>query len=203
MPDKVSVKQAYDITTYRTYMPTIGLSKPPQQAVANALAVNQRAPTTALDAYLADQTKPTLIAFLRHTGCPFAEATVKTLRQDIALNPKFNALIVTHGDHNVATSWLEAIGGTGKLQWFHDPEREVYGQWGLGYTGIGHMLGLPVFKSIRQLRKQGISNRDASGTRWQTAGAFLVDQNRTILWVQNVKTANILPKLEDLKTLVV
>ena len=174
-------------------MPTIGLSKPRQQKVGSPLNVGDSAPDLS-GRNLEDVT--TFIAFLRHTGCPFAEQTVKELREDAALNSEVQAVVVTHGDEAVARQWLDEIGGMEGLIWVHDPNRELYGNWGIGYSGLKHMINFGVIGAVRRLRKQGITNRDASGTRWQRSAWFLVRDGK-IAWKSEPATAHNVPRLPE------
>lgn len=138
----------------------------------------------------------THVSFLRHIGCPFAEATVRYLRDTAPDYSQLNFILVTHGEHKTAEEWLSAIGGLGSLRWLHDPDRELYGKWGIGYSGLGHVLSPKNFIDVLALRKLGIKNRDASGTRWQRSATFLIKDNQ-VLWKSIPATANIVPSINE------
>lgn len=181
-------------------MANIGFSKPPQQKVAAALKAGDNAPILEN----IDVNKTTLIAFLRHIGCPFAEATVKQLRQDyerLDTNNNIQFVIVTHGDNEVAEKWLAEIGGYNGLTWLHDTNRERYGAWGIGYSNRRHVLSLKNFGTIFSLLPKGIRNRDASGTRWQQANAFLVGDDGKIKAVHNPIYARDMPSYNEMQQL--
>ena len=48
------------------------------------------------------------------------------------------------------------------------------------------------------LRKEGIRNRIASGTRWQKAGAFLVGSDGRVVWKQVPDTADQVPGIDEI-----
>ncbi len=121
-----------------------------------------------------------LVAFLRHVGCPFAEHTVKRLRNWAQAHPEAMVVVVSHGDADVTAQWLTRIGGLGPLVLVHDPDRALYAQWGLAETRLLHFAGLPSLMGVVRLWAQGIRNRDASGTRWQAAGMFLTAGPRVV-----------------------
>ncbi|MCL6415815.1 hypothetical protein MIB92_09135 [Aestuariirhabdus sp. Z084] len=132
-----------------------------------------------------------MIAFLRHVGCPFAEHCVKRLRYWADEHPDIEVSIVSHGDHKASKRWLNSIGGQGRLHLIDDPERELYGQWGLGYSNLGHFMGLRSLLGVLRLLPRGIRNRQACGTRWQRSGLFLLKENR-IIWYHIPHSAEIL-----------
>ena len=175
-------------------MPMIGLSRPKQQIVSKSVDVGDKAPgVPQLDL----QGGPYCVAFLRHVGCPFAEATVRTLRDTISNYPGLTCVVVTHGDRDVAQRWFEEIGGHEALLWHHDADRSLYGEWGIGYSGLGHIFSRSTLAKVSSLRKQGIKNRDASGTRWQRSAAFLVNDQGVVTWKHFPAIAGEIPVLEE------
>lgn len=172
-------------------MATIGLRRPREQAVAAGPAVGDPLPVAAT--LPRSQRDFRLVAFLRHVGCPFAEATVKELRDLGDRDPRVEVVFVSHGDAGTTSAWLREIGGCGSARWIDDPSREAYGRCGLGYSGAAHFLGLASLGGAIALRRRGIRNRVASGTRWQRAGAFLVDREGLVRWRHVPVTADLLP----------
>ena len=122
------------------------------------------------------------LAFLRHPGCPFAEQTIKLLRQQAASMPEVRFVAILHGDGAAAESWLAEIGGAGSAVLIFDESGTLYAQWGLGFTGAGHFLGLSALLGLLALLRYGIRNRAASGTRWQRAGSFVINSSGVLLW---------------------
>ncbi len=178
-------------------MAFIGLSRPAQQPVAHVPAPGD---TAAPIAGFTASAPRTCIVFLRHTGCPFAEATVKRLRSHAAAAPQDLAyLVIGHGDAEPLQRWLERIGGLPEgVVLLTDPQRRIYGEWGLGYTKASHFLGPRSLIGLAALWPRGIRNRSASGTRWQGAGTFLVDVNMRVLWRHLPRSADELPDFSQL-----
>ncbi len=163
-------------------MGTIWLRKPPQQDVAPRLKLGELAPTDiAGDLSLACRQPRKLVAFLRHVGCPFAEHTVKQLREWSAQHPDVAVFIVSHGDAHTTWSWLDRIGGLGRARLVLDEHRRLYGHWGVGYSDLWHFAGPASLMGVIRLWPRGIYNRNAAGTRWQRSATFLVD-NGKVVW---------------------
>jgi hypothetical protein len=162
-------------------MPFIGLSRP-ARASGSLLAARPEAGQLAPDTpALASPRAIKLLAFLRHVGCPFAEHTVKRLRAWALDHPEVDVIVVSHGDRTVTDAWIATIGGLGSMRLVHDPQRALYAHWGLGEARLMHFAGLPSLFGVVRLWAQGIRNRDATGTRWQRAGLFLVE-GQQVVW---------------------
>jgi hypothetical protein len=116
--------------------------------------------------------RPAVVAFLRHTGCPFAEATMVGLRE---LVTDSDVIAVSHASAEATAKWCAAIGGCGDVRMLNDPQRESYAEWGLGRSSLGHFMGRRSLSEVGRLAKRGIRNRHPDGTRWQQAGTFAVD----------------------------
>lgn len=174
-------------------MNRIGLSKPVEQKVRKKRSVGDKMPS---GTGLTLQKDYLFIAFLRHIGCPFAEATVTRLRGAAQQYPEVDFLVVGHGEESIARQWLQLIGGLGDLRYRHDPDRELYGRWGLGYSDWQHFLGKQSLTGALSLLREGVKNRMATGTRWQKAGAFLLDKQGIIRWKHAPESADELPDLE-------
>ncbi|GAB7357805.1 hypothetical protein MBLNU459_g0619t2 [Dothideomycetes sp. NU459] len=54
--------------------------------------------------------KPTLVAFVRHCGCPFAEKEVKLLGEETRKNEQLHVVIVQHSEDKETQEWFERIG---------------------------------------------------------------------------------------------
>jgi hypothetical protein len=140
--------------------------------------------------------RPAVVAFLRHTGCPFAEATAIALRDAAAGNDRFDWIAVSHASPEATDRWRDAIGGTGSVRVLLDPERTAYAAWGLGRSSLGHFMGRRSLSAVRRLARRGIRNRHPDGTRWQQAGTFAVDAAGIVLWRHLPAHAGDLPDLE-------
>jgi hypothetical protein len=141
--------------------------------------------------------RPTLVAFLRHVGCPFAEATFRDLRRHADRHPDVRVVAVSHAAEAPTRSWCAAIAdGRGTVELVVDRERELYAAWGLGTTSLSHFLGRPSLAGVARLARQGIRNRHPSGTRWQRAGTFAVDGDGVVRWAHVPEHAGSLPDLD-------
>jgi hypothetical protein len=56
--------------------------------------------------------KPTIIAFLRHCGCPFAEKTYLVLREAARKHVDIDFIAVSHSDEQSTHKWFKSIGET-------------------------------------------------------------------------------------------
>lgn len=175
-------------------MAIIALRRPNEQPVSKPFKVGDRAPE--IENFTAS--KPYVyIAFIRHVGCPFAEATIKHLNEKVNAYPDIEFIVVSHGDEHTTRQWIESIGGFQGIKIIIDASRETYGKWGLGYSDFWHFAGLKSMLGVLQLALKGSRNRSASGTRWQKAGAFLLTSDHKILWKHTPLTANQIPSVDQ------
>jgi hypothetical protein len=136
-----------------------------------------------------------VVAFLRHTGCPFAELTVLMLRERSLRSPEVQWIAISHAPREATERWCEDIGGVGNVTVVSDPSRRAYADWGLGRTGPGHFLGRRSLASVAALARRGIRNRHPHGTRWQSAGTFALDGDAIVRWRMLPRHAGDLPDL--------
>ncbi len=154
-------------------MTSIFLRRPPQQKVAPLPDIGAPVPER-------PGSDNSLILFLRHVGCPFAEQAVREARIWKEHHPDVTVFVVSHGSAEATMAWLKVIGGAGGLEVLTDPQRDLYGAWGLGYSGGWHFMGIASLVGVVSLWPKGIYNRQASGTRWQRAGYFRVRSGRLV-----------------------
>ncbi|KAI4603565.1 hypothetical protein KJ359_003381 [Pestalotiopsis sp. 9143b] len=144
--------------------------------------------------------KPTLIVFLRHCGCPFAEKTFKALT---AISSKYkdelHCVAVSHSSPEATERWVVQVGGNWEVEVVVDHEREMYARWGLPTSSTWHVLSpLSLYKTFQLGKQENIWNRATeSGNRWQTAGAFGVDADGTVRCVQVAASADDMPDLNE------
>jgi hypothetical protein len=135
-----------------------------------------------------------VVAFLRHTGCPFAEATMHALREAAENAQGAVAFVaVSHAPAEQTLRWCDAVGGSGDVEVLLDPERTFYASWGLGRSSLAHFMGRRSLGAVGRLAKSGIRNRHPDGTRWQQAGTFAVDRAGVVRWRHLPKHAGDLP----------
>ncbi len=139
--------------------------------------------------------RPAVVAFLRHTGCPFAERTMQMLRAEAGRSPEVQWVAISHAPEAETVRWCAAVGGTGTVAVVSDPSRRSYAAWGLGRTDLGHFMGRRSLAAVAGLARQGIRNRHPAGTRWQSAGTFALDGEGIVRWRSLPAHAGELPDL--------
>jgi hypothetical protein len=142
------------------------------------------------------QGRPAVVAFLRHTGCPFAESTMRGLRQAARDAPQLSWVAVSHARRDATDRWCEAVGGCDGVSVMSDPARAAYAAWGLGRTTLAHFLGARSLRAVARLARAGIRNRHPSGTRWQSAGTFALDAQGVVRWRHLPEHAGDVPDLD-------
>jgi hypothetical protein len=140
--------------------------------------------------------RPLVVAFLRHTGCPFAEATLRALRDAAAAENDLQWVAVSHAPADATDRWCRSAGGSAGVQVVSDPSRRCYAAWGLGQTSLSHFLGRRSLGAVARLARQGIRNTHPTGTRWQSAGTFALDSERIVRWRHLPAHAGDLPDFE-------
>jgi hypothetical protein len=138
---------------------------------------------------------PAVVAFLRHVGCPFAEATMRGLTEEAARHPEIAWVAVSHARLEATDQWCAAVGVSHRVRVVIDEERAAYGAWGLGLSSFGHFAGRRSLSAVAALARNGIRNRHPAGSRWQRAGTFAVNADGELVWRHIPKHAGALPDL--------
>ena len=104
---------------------------PPSVQTAETPTVGQKAPPTPKLNIPAKDGKPTIISFLRHCGCPFAEKTFLNMRDMAAAHRDVDWVAVSHSEQGATERWLAALPEPEKntqpnLHVIVDAEREVH-----------------------------------------------------------------------------
>ncbi|KAJ7763523.1 hypothetical protein DFH07DRAFT_394926 [Mycena maculata] len=143
--------------------------------------------------------RPTVVTFLRHCGCPFAEKTFKALRAAAAQSSDVRFVAVSHSDQGATERWLDAVGGSTGIEVIVDADRDLFAQWGLGVSTLAHFLSPAGLWALYRLGKdEGIWNRPTeSGNRWQTSGSFAVDNKGLVRWGGPMRQAGDIPNFEE------
>ena len=82
---------------------------------------------------------PTLLASVRHCGCPFSEKTFLSLRATASAHPSIDFVAASHSSQCGTDKWLKAIGGPENIRIVVDSDRELLARWGLGVSSFGHL----------------------------------------------------------------
>jgi hypothetical protein len=141
--------------------------------------------------------RPAVVAFLRHTGCPFAESTARMLREAAAAEPDIAFVAVSHAPTRATAKWCDAVGGMDSVSVLIDDGRVHYATWGLGRTSLAHFAGRRSLAEVGRLARAGIRNRHPDGTRWQRAGTFAIDADGVVRWSHLPQHAGDLPDLAE------
>jgi len=170
----------------RTFLPL------PAAATAEPPAPGDHAPALPTES----GERPIVVSFLRHPGCPFAERTLRSLREAAAASPEVSWVAVSHASSQTTDEWTRAVGGSDGVRLVVDEERRLYGAWGIGRTTLAHFFGPRSLGAVVRLAREGIHNRHPQGSRWQGAGTFGVDGSGTVRWRHLPEHAGDLPDLE-------
>ncbi|RMX79552.1 hypothetical protein D0869_08225 [Hortaea werneckii] len=163
--------------------------------------------------------RPTILAFLRHCGCPFAEKTFLNLRE-AARNHRspqdqqdgtIDFIAISHSSAPATETWLQSLpqagSEPGNLRVIVDEELEIYRAWGLGVAGYTHVLSPRALGEVWRLgSEEGIWNRPTeSGSRWQVSGFFAVggdgdgegERGMVVKWGRAAERADDVPDFEE------
>lgn len=166
---------------------------PPRKEVAPVPKIGDTAPVS--EKLSLPHDKPTIIVFLRHCGCPFAEKTFRLLTKFSAKHPEIHCIAVSHSSQADTDAWVVEVGGEWDVEVVVDPERDVYSAWGLGISSTWHALNpWSLYSAYRLGKDEGIWNTATqSGTRWQMSGCFAVDADGFVRYAQVAKAADYIP----------
>ena len=130
---------------------------PSHLSISPIPSIGANAPSTSKLQFSNTDEKPTILTFLRHCGCPFAEKAFRSLRAVAFANPSVNFVAVSHSDQSATDKWLEAVGGAGNVRIIVDCERGLFARWGLGVSGFWHVLNpTNLWNAYRLGKDQGI-----------------------------------------------
>lgn len=170
----------------RTFLP------PPRIDVSHPPRAGDPAPTLALSDR---ELRTAVVAFLRHAGCPFAEATARDLVAAAQTHPDVRWVAVTHAAQEPTDRWCDAVGLRG-VQVVADPDRSLYATWGVGPTDLRHFAGARSLRAAATLARRGVRNRHPVGSRWQGAATFAVDAQGIVRLAHFPRHAGELPDLD-------
>lgn len=124
--------------------------------------------------------EPTLLVFLRHSGCLFCRETVADLREVAAANPDYPPVLFVHqgtaedGAGFFGRYWPEARA-------IADPNRLLYTAFGIGRVNVGQVFDAGLWACGLRATRKGHSAGVPVGDIFVMPGLFLV-QGETVLW---------------------
>lgn len=122
-----------------------------------------------------------------------AEKAFNNLRLLAEDYPSIMCIAVSHCTRKETDSWVEVIGGPGRVTLVVDDNRELYSQWGLGISNTWYLLN-PWTQAESAKAPWG---REMSGSRWQMGGTWAVDGRGVIKWGGMSKRADEMPALDQ------
>ena len=126
-------------------------------------SIGANAPSTSTLQLLNPDQKSTILTFLRHCGCPFAEKTFLSFRATASAHPSIQFVAISHSNQAATNKWLEAIGGAKHVHIIVDSGRDIFAQWGLGVSSFWYVLSPANMWSLYKLgREQGIVSNPLS-----------------------------------------
>ncbi|ORY56796.1 hypothetical protein BCR35DRAFT_284055 [Leucosporidium creatinivorum] len=173
-------------------------SHPPLSPLPTIGSAAPLPPKLGLQAYSED----TLIAFVRHCGCPFAESEVKQLAKVANEDASLKIVIVTMSDETAAREWFAAVGGDfddpSRVSLIADPSRELYAAFGVGTLPWSGLFGTAMLGPLSELASKGIKNRATApgSARWQNSATFAVAKGGEVKWVHVAEHAGDMSDME-------
>ncbi|KAK0753457.1 hypothetical protein B0T18DRAFT_424013 [Schizothecium vesticola] len=173
-----------------------------QPSIAPAPKVGDRAPES--DQVYFPNTKPVLLVFLRHCGCPFAEKTFVNLTRFSLEHPEIKCIAVSHSSRPATDKWVVLVGGEWDTTILVDESRALYRKWGLPESSSWLPAGGPLYlvHAYRLGKDEGIWGTgpiegDATGTRAQMGGAFAMDAGGVVRWAKVCTSADDIPNFDE------
>ena len=126
--------------------------------------------------------KPTLVVFLRHTGCTFCRETLAELasrRADLESNG--GSLAIVHMSPRLDATQFLAKYGLESVHRFSDPQCEIYSAFGLGRGSVRQLFGPKVWwRGAIAILANGHGIGPLSGDGFRMPGAFLLDRSEIV-----------------------
>jgi hypothetical protein len=153
-----------------------------------------------VDVHVGPYASRSLVTFTTRSFDPtVAEKTFRLLTAFSTQHKDIHCIAVSHSSRAVTEQWILDVGGAWEVEVIVDEGRDLYAAWGLGLSSAWHALGPSVLWSAYSLgRSDGIWNRATGegGSRWQTSGAFAIDQGGIVRWAQVAASADQVPDFE-------
>lgn len=131
-----------------------------------------------------------------------AEKTFLDMRTAATRHHSVRFVAVSHSSSLATEHWLASLPDPEQNSLVHvivDEERGTYADWGLDVSSFWHVMNPWSLLSVYRLgKREGIWNRPTeSGTRWQTAGTFLVDGLGMVKWSKPSASADEVPDFAE------
>ena len=138
---------------------------------------------------------PTLLVFLRHTGCIFCRETVAEVRRRAEADPSFPPVIFFYeGTPDDGRAFFEHFYPSARA--VADAPRTFYADFGVARGGLGQLLNPAVVACGIRATLHGHRQKGVTGDPFQMPGTFLVSGSR-ILWRHLARHAGDGPDLDE------
>jgi hypothetical protein len=100
---------------------------------------------------------------------------------------------VSHCTPQATNEWVRKIGGAWNVDIVVDETRDLYALWGLGVSNWGHLLNpRNGYNQVLLGKNEGVWGQQVGegGCRWQTGGAFAVDERGLVKWGGPMKSVD-------------
>lgn len=116
----------------------------------------------------------------------------RKLREASSQYPDIHCIAISHSDQASTDKWVQDVGGAGKVEVLVDFERQSFAAYGLTASSFWAVLNPWSMSNVFTLGKQeGIWNRPTeSGSRWQTAGLFAMNDAGKVVYSHPAQTSD-------------
>jgi hypothetical protein len=100
---------------------------------------------------------------------------------------------VSHCTPQATNDWVRKIGGAWNVDIVVDETRDLYALWGLGVSNWGHLLNpRNGYNQVLLGKNEGVWGQQVGegGCRWQTGGAYGVDERGLVKWGGPMKSVD-------------
>jgi hypothetical protein len=107
---------------------------------------------------------------------------------------------ISHCTPQATKAWVNKVDGAWNIEVIVDEGRELYALWGLGVSSYAHLLNpRNGFNQIMLGKNEGVWGQEVGegGNRWQTGGAFAIDEKGVVKWGGPMKSVDEAIALED------
>ncbi len=142
---------------------------------------------------------PTLIVFLRHSGCTFCRETLGDLvRHRARIEEKGTQIVLVHLGPESSAGKFIARYGLGDLPRISDPERRLYQAFQLPRATLGQLFAPTVWvRGVAAVLQEGHFVGIPDGDPFQMPGSFLVHGDRILKAFRHQSAAD-RPDYEDM-----
>jgi hypothetical protein len=187
---------------------------PPQTPVREPPIIGEKAQSNPKLQFPTVDGRPVVVLFLRYCGCPceynrarqFTISCNKATDKYIVTEKLFikmrslanrhtsiHFIAVSHCTEQATKQWLDKVGGAWNVDVVVDQSRDLYASWGLGVSNWGHLLNpRNGYNQVLLGKNEGVWGQQVGegGCRWQTGGAYAIDERGFVKWGGPMKSVD-------------